>query len=174
MRRGAAYGIHALATPLSEEHDALSHGRSVQTGAFMTFWFAIQTTCTVLYRYVGFAVPGSPAQGGRVPVKRHRGSRDAYRYMFCTVPVKRHRGEPGHTLTHGTHGAHGRTRAHGSHGRTSQPSTQTQRHTRTTTRRPKPRPTQQPQEQPHPQAQNRPGSPRPTTVQLYRFTFTLL
>ena len=110
MRRGAAYGIHALATPLSEEHDALSHGRSVQTGAFMTFWFAIQTTCTVLYRYVGFAVPGSPAQGGRVPVKRHRGSRDAYRYMFCTVPVKRHRGEPGHTRdTRGTR-AHAGTR----------------------------------------------------------------
>ena len=58
MRRGAAYGIHALATPLSEEHDALSHGRSVQTGAFMTFWFAIQLYKPhVLYRYVGFAVP---------------------------------------------------------------------------------------------------------------------
>ena len=56
--------------------------------------------------------------------------------------------------THGTHGTHGRTRAHGSHGRTSQPSIQTQRHTRTTTRRPKPRPTQQPQEQP--QARSRP------------------
>ena len=112
MRRGAAYGIHALATPLSEEHDALSHGRSVQTGAFMTFWFAIQTTCTVPVCGFRGTVPGSPARG-RVPVKRHRGSRDAYRYMFCTVPVKRHRGEPGHTRD---------TRAHGSHRRTSQPS----------------------------------------------------
>ena len=41
MRRGAAYGTHALATPLSEEHDALSHGRSVQTGAFMTYAFRL-------------------------------------------------------------------------------------------------------------------------------------
>ena len=41
MRRGAAYGTHALATPLSEEHDALSHGRSVQTGAFMTYSFRL-------------------------------------------------------------------------------------------------------------------------------------
>ena len=58
--------------------------------------------------------------------------------------------------THGTHGTHGSTRAHGSHGRTSQPPTQTQRHSpaRTTTRRPKPRPTQQPQEQP--QGRSRP------------------
>ena len=114
MRRGAAYGIHALATPLSEEHDALSHGRSVQTGAFMTFWFAIQTTCTVPVCGFRGTVPGSPARG-RVPVKRHRGSRDAYRYMFCTVPVKRHRGEPGHTRdTWGTR-AHAGPRGHTDH-----------------------------------------------------------
>ena len=64
--------------------------------------------------------------------------------------------------THGTHGTHGRTRAHGSHGRTSQPSTQTQRHTRTTTRRPKPRPTQGLNRRKN---SRRPGvdrSPRPT------------
>ena len=62
MRRGAAYGIHALATPLSEEHDALSHGRSVQTGAFMTFWFAMQTSCTGMWvsRYP-VALPGGVA-----------------------------------------------------------------------------------------------------------------
>ena len=56
--------------------------------------------------------------------------------MRCRVQYrnrKRHLGEPGHTRTHGTHGTHGRTRAHGSHGRTSQPSTQSQRHTRTKT-----------------------------------------
>ena len=47
------------------------------------------------------------------------------------VPVKRHRGEPGHTRD--TRDTRAHARAHGSHGRTSQPSTQIQRHTRTAT-----------------------------------------
>ena len=87
------------------------------------------------------------------------------------VPVKRHRGEPGHTRDTRDTRAHAGTRItrtnlttihpnpsghkparkpHGSHGRTSQPSTQTQRHKPAR----KPRPTQQPQEQP--QARSRP------------------
>ena len=48
MRRGAAYGTHALVTPLSEEHDALSHGRSVQTGAFMTYAFRLAVALLLL------------------------------------------------------------------------------------------------------------------------------
>ena len=75
---------------------------------------------------------------------------------YFTVPPRAHpstgsqSGSGGSRDTHGTHGTHGRTRANGSHGRTSQPSTQTQRHKPAR----KPRPTQQPQEQP--QARSRP------------------
>ena len=64
--------------------------------------------------------------------------------------------------THGTHGTHGRTRANGSHGRTSQPSTQTQRHKPAR----KPRPTQQPQEQP--QARSRPLPAADSPVKRHR------
>ena len=93
MRRGAAYGTHALATPLSEEHDALSHGRRVQTGAFMTFAFRL-------------AVGRVRGAAGRAP--RRRASRTLYQ-------EQKHRGEPGHTRDTGQ-------RAHGSLRRTSQPS----------------------------------------------------
>ena len=95
-------------------------------------------------------------------------------------PVKRHRGEPGHTRDTRDTRAHAGTRItrtnlttihptpsghkparkpHGSHGRTSQPSTQTQRHKPAR----KPRPTQQPQEQP--QARSRVPVPVPVPVQ---------
>ena len=91
MRRGAAYGTHALATPLSEEHDALSHGRRVQTGAFMTFAFRL-------------AVGRVRGAAGRAP--RRRALRTLYQ-------EQKHPGEPGHTRDTGQ-------RAHGSLRRTSQ------------------------------------------------------
>jgi hypothetical protein len=85
MRRGAAYGTHALATPLSEEHDALSHGRRVQTGAFMTFAFRL-------------AVGRVRGAAGAAP------ARVAYSTLY---QEQKHRGEPGHTRDTGQ-------RAHGS------------------------------------------------------------
>jgi hypothetical protein len=71
MRRGAAYGTHALATPLSEEHDALSHGRRVQTGAFITFafrlWPWVACGCGgagAAPARVAYVVPGTKTPGG--------------------------------------------------------------------------------------------------------------
>ena len=99
--------------------------------------------------------------------------RETVNNLLENYPVKRHRGEPGHTRDTRDTRAHAGTRItrtnlttihpnrsghkparkpHGSHGRTSQPSTQTQRHKPAR----KPRPTQQPQEQP--QARSRPVS----------------
>ena len=67
--------------------------------------------------------------------------------------------------THGTHGTHGRTRANGSHGRTSQPSTQTQRHKPARI----PRPTQQPQEQQQARSRPLPGKKTPGGSRCYRY-----
>ena len=78
MRRGAAYGTQALATPLSEEHDAWSHGRRVQTGAFMTFAFRLAV--------------------GRVCGVRRGGRRAGARCVRCT----RNKNTGGSRDTHGT------------------------------------------------------------------------